>query len=460
MSTRSHQGCWTCKRKRRRCDNAQPHCDNCVRRGIECEGYEVRLRWGSGIASRGRFAGADKPLEDSVPSRPKGRKRDLRKEKRPEKLVSHESHDLRDERRPSRPNESSEGVYQGTGGPAVPEDSSSQPRRSKTDEALFSKFMNSGINVLHSTTAGDDLLQPRLPELCCESSALYTICLAFQLSLETVQSPQFFEYFDKSLREFRAELDRSTTLPDGTLLAGLLLSSIGLMHGLPWTIHLEGMHNILQSHDLADQHYVARSNSFRAHLFEVMGVMDLPHFRTLLDLYAGIGTSTTEQSLWDWPGEAGSFLQCYLWEAHRLAGILALRRGNRKRQQNSPTEPSIATWRQSRECPASETVLVARILANLDALRLACMERPSEDKFIRNAILFPVFHAGLEVSVLSQNPKWKETIQNCLLGSPQDAILLSQEGWKWGCYDAFGEQTEFTFQTYMNELLISVYYAR
>lgn len=84
------------------------------------------------------------------------------------------------------------------------------------------------MSVLHSTTAGETLLQPRLPQLCRESSALFTICLAFQLSLKTTQSQQFFEYFDKALREFRSELAQRTTLPDGTLLSGLLLSSIGV----------------------------------------------------------------------------------------------------------------------------------------------------------------------------------------------------------------------------------------
>lgn len=49
---------------------------------MACEGYEVRLRWGAGIASRGRFAGADKPLDEAVPARPRGRRRDLSRERR------------------------------------------------------------------------------------------------------------------------------------------------------------------------------------------------------------------------------------------------------------------------------------------------------------------------------------------------------------------------------------------
>lgn len=42
----------------------------------------MRLRWGTGIASRGKFTGADKPLEESIPARPKGRRRDLEKKRR------------------------------------------------------------------------------------------------------------------------------------------------------------------------------------------------------------------------------------------------------------------------------------------------------------------------------------------------------------------------------------------
>ena len=92
MSTqRSHHGCWTCKDKRRRCDKARPTCETCRERGQVCEGYEVRLRWGTGIASRGRFTGADKPLDESVPARLKGRKRDLRQEKRKEEPGSRDA---------------------------------------------------------------------------------------------------------------------------------------------------------------------------------------------------------------------------------------------------------------------------------------------------------------------------------------------------------------------------------
>ncbi|KAJ5964317.1 uncharacterized protein N7479_004193 [Penicillium vulpinum] len=439
MSTRSHQGCWTCKRRRRRCDKARPSCQNCTERGATCEGYEVRLRWGTGIASRGRFTGADKPVKNSVPPRQKGRQRDLSKERR--RRIELEGDSVSDGSR---------------------ELELAVSRREVEDEVLFNEFMSNGINMLHSTTARDIMLLPRLPQLCQESSALYSICIAFQLALSSTVSSQFCEYFDTALRTFRSELAHSITLSDGTLISGLLLCSIGLMHGLPWIMHLEGMHNILQSQGLDGFHHHSTPTHFRLYLLEVMGVMDLTCFsvgrqapeigiwrrycqptaprygiepvsgipRTLLDIFSGIGAETTEQTLWDWPGEPGSFLQCYLWEAHRLAGILTVRK---QANTSSPIpDNKISAWRHPGKCSAETYVLVARILASLDALRLALIERPTEDVYITNATLFPMFVAGLEVSIMCRKPEWQEIIRKTLIDSHQSEILLSllEELWQ------------------------------
>lgn len=74
---RSHRGCWTCKKKRIQCDEGRPGCQRCITRGISCEGYEIRLRWGAGIASRGRYNGAEKPVKEFIPP-PSKRRWDLR----------------------------------------------------------------------------------------------------------------------------------------------------------------------------------------------------------------------------------------------------------------------------------------------------------------------------------------------------------------------------------------------
>jgi hypothetical protein len=41
--TRSRKGCFTCKKRRRKCDETKPHCMNCVNSGRQCEGYGLRL---------------------------------------------------------------------------------------------------------------------------------------------------------------------------------------------------------------------------------------------------------------------------------------------------------------------------------------------------------------------------------------------------------------------------------
>lgn len=70
---RSYKGCWTCKRKRIQCDEVRPACGKCTLRGISCGGYEIRLRWGAGIASRGKYSGAEKPVQECIP--PQSRRR-------------------------------------------------------------------------------------------------------------------------------------------------------------------------------------------------------------------------------------------------------------------------------------------------------------------------------------------------------------------------------------------------
>ncbi|KAH7088462.1 hypothetical protein FB567DRAFT_339222 [Paraphoma chrysanthemicola] len=39
------KGCWTCRRRKVRCDRAFPDCQNCAKSIIVCEGYGKRLKW-------------------------------------------------------------------------------------------------------------------------------------------------------------------------------------------------------------------------------------------------------------------------------------------------------------------------------------------------------------------------------------------------------------------------------
>lgn len=43
--SRLRTGCWTCRRRGYKCDEAKPHCKNCLRLSLNCEGYAIRLKW-------------------------------------------------------------------------------------------------------------------------------------------------------------------------------------------------------------------------------------------------------------------------------------------------------------------------------------------------------------------------------------------------------------------------------
>lgn len=56
--TKTFAGCWTCRRRKLKCDLARPSCLQCLRSGIECEGYGIRLTWeGAGATETRRNMG-------------------------------------------------------------------------------------------------------------------------------------------------------------------------------------------------------------------------------------------------------------------------------------------------------------------------------------------------------------------------------------------------------------------
>ncbi|KAH8797963.1 fungal-specific transcription factor domain-containing protein [Xylogone sp. PMI_703] len=43
--TRSFSACWTCRRRRIKCDGRCPRCSQCIKHGVRCEGYSIQLVW-------------------------------------------------------------------------------------------------------------------------------------------------------------------------------------------------------------------------------------------------------------------------------------------------------------------------------------------------------------------------------------------------------------------------------
>ncbi|RAK95302.1 Zn(II)2Cys6 transcription factor [Aspergillus ibericus CBS 121593] len=441
-SRRTHQGCWTCKARRRKCDRARPTCQACRDRGLACEGYEIRLQWGTGIASRGRFTGADAPVQSSIPPRVQGRQRDRSRERRRQLQVA--------DQLPG--NLSAPGIQAEESRDVDVSPLQSEAWKSRHDAGLFNDFLSWGINILHSTTVhdGETPLKLRLPTLCQQSEALYRICVTLQVSLRSDMKSHFFEYFDAALNNFRSELAQSEAyLKDGTLTAGLLLCTIGVTQGIPWTMHLRGMYNILQSH--GSEQPRDQTHGFRAHLLEVMGIMDLPTFaigrqcpylgfwrrycrnrstadlsevydvevvsglpRSLVDIFSCVGEGATEEDFWNWPGAEGTFSQCQLWEAYRLAGMLVVRHGTLRLPLDITVPTAQLTQSQNRLGLPTTAVIITRLLSCIDAVWRVSLEAEAKEKFTINAIPYPVFVAGLQTAVLDKNPGLREFVRKIL----------------------------------------------
>ena len=65
--------CRICNRRRIRCDRSLPSCKKCDIRSIDCPGYDLKLKWDQGVASRGKLArkaipviGCDPPIQQDA----------------------------------------------------------------------------------------------------------------------------------------------------------------------------------------------------------------------------------------------------------------------------------------------------------------------------------------------------------------------------------------------------------
>ncbi|PYH83284.1 hypothetical protein BO82DRAFT_373338 [Aspergillus uvarum CBS 121591] len=59
--TTKPRGCFQCTQRRIVCDRAEPSCQKCLKKGIECSGLG-RFRFGNGVATRGKLKGSPIPV--------------------------------------------------------------------------------------------------------------------------------------------------------------------------------------------------------------------------------------------------------------------------------------------------------------------------------------------------------------------------------------------------------------
>ncbi|KAF5026917.1 hypothetical protein F66182_947 [Fusarium sp. NRRL 66182] len=430
---RSRNGCTTCKRRHRKCDETKPECLECKKNKLRCEGYAIKLQWDIGVASRGRLTGATVPVLGATRNETRPREQD-----RPEMNGSFGQFQA------IAP--SADTYSQGVDAPDSPLDAAScsmtdadpqEPewlrRRSDGEKELFRQFVQRTVFLLYSTSTHDSYWT-ELKQLALQTEPLFLILIATHLYITNPRnpSPLFRDLCNQSLRLFREQLNRfDGTLDAGLINAGIFLCTLHLFQGIPWTSQLKHMMWVYGFFPGAENASRIADVEYRFPI-ETMAVMDLQTFvrgrdtptlsiwtclrsaqaskptglidgvesvtglpRSLLDLFARLGDASAEQAFVGWPGYEGSVPHCHLWEAFRLSGILLTRRQLRISGPQSPTNE----------------VLVCRLIASLDAL-YETRHRPEYGHILaRNSILYPYTAARLEVSILRSRPSWVEALR-------------------------------------------------
>lgn len=228
-----------------------------------------------------------------------------------------------------------------------------------------------------------------------------------------------------------------------------MLIHIQMLQGTPWTIHLKGMEKLLQAR--LTMLPTRNPTLYAIEAIEVMGIMDLPSFvigrqspslgiwrqyrsgqllpqaaapdaiepmsglpKSLIDLFAAADGERSEQGFWLWPGFEGNMLQCQLWEAYRLAGMLDAKRIRRQRDQGSPKSPSYGGFSivsSPHVRLPDKAIIVARLLSSLDAIRTRANQSEAEGLLIMNAIFYPLFIVTLAVLPDDSYQRWHNLVQ-------------------------------------------------
>lgn len=128
--------------------------------------------------------------------------------------------------------------------------------------------------------------------------------------------------------------------------------------------------------------------------------------RSLIDLFSRIEEPNIEIDFQLWPGEAGEYMQCQMWEAYRLAGVLMAKRLRlSKADPNTAVSPS-----ESNNAAPNTHAYVHRLFSALEAVWLGSAQAQTGGSLIMNAIFYPTFVSGLEVDFLAVNPHWADKL--------------------------------------------------
>ncbi|KAH9214879.1 hypothetical protein DL95DRAFT_337383 [Leptodontidium sp. 2 PMI_412] len=487
---RTKTGCWTCKRRRKKCDEGRPHCEACLAVGVLCEGYAKQLVWDNGIASRGKFAGAAVPSPEHAARKPRGRARDKKNipaldhrnsAPSPESIFAQAQHaDANDVQYSMKvtpqpaspfdvlfPGDVEEFESLRTGGENL-----------NLEDQLMRDFFTTGHLTLYSTSSDDSPIVRNVLPLCHSSPTVRSACIAYQALISHLPLEQFQAFYNTALQQFRKDVaDPVAVCDDSTLATSILLCSIGSSQNLPWTFHIQPMEKLLVLRGASSL------TAFGSHALDILGYFDLPTFvlnrqhprlniwrrycfsghspegliddvepvsglpRSLLDIFSLLEEPGGDERLWCWPGCLGSLLQCHLWDAYRHAGILKYRElqkvyyhsgGDNTASQGAlctdtytiSSQPHSPTQTQrptlGRDAKLPSDIIVLNRL--VACLSALAMSAGMEGNQIpvMNAIMYPLFVGASQIALLDSKPEWTSLMAGMLDNKAQDGCRQAE----------------------------------
>ncbi|KAH7022028.1 hypothetical protein EDB80DRAFT_1005 [Ilyonectria destructans] len=346
MIRRSRKGCWTCKKRHKKCDEAHPACGRCIQAKITCEGYGTRLTWGPSDIDPPTTGILLNPVRQS------------RLEQRSIGFddsdiafnASMELNDIVESGQVWSPDSQLDILYLQHGVGSTP--STETEPNDELSKRLMENFVTSGHLTLTGRNGQGSLLKSDILPLCETSPSLRQICLAYQASLEEDSRHLTPIYLQSALSGYFEDLATPEKLElDATLSTGVLLCSVSISSLYIWTPLMKGLRAVLQHRGLLSN---AQRPVLADHLVEVIALLDIPHLTlnrisqpmnlwttyvapsktsgiehtsglpySLINILADLESPYAEKRLLEWTGELGDeFLQIHIWEAFRLASIL------------------------------------------------------------------------------------------------------------------------------------------
>ncbi|KAH9234439.1 hypothetical protein K456DRAFT_1761723 [Colletotrichum gloeosporioides 23] len=267
---RSRRGCWTCKRRRKKCDEVKPSCSRCVHANLQCEGYDTRLTWVSSNTIASKHGIILKPVRPQSLSRKVAQQRKQLEESAQTTAASCDSDTTSCEGRQNPSTSNSDEM-------------SSQPGKDfntgvdeNITELLVHQFCQSGYLTLTGRSGDGGLMKSYILPMRKTSTSLCNTFAAYQASLTDKYRHLMPVYLQLGISGSINDLQSPDNLyRDEILATGVLLCSVSINGLYKWTTLLKGLHTVSQQRKLLE---TTIQSPLVSHLIEVIALLDVPHF--------------------------------------------------------------------------------------------------------------------------------------------------------------------------------------